>query len=331
MIAPYLMRLYLLRLLCLSLASFFLVHATLSLSTWLATPAAIRLAKRLRPRLAARFLLALRLLPAGAALFVVAGLCVPSYLWLEPATKPELVGFACWAAALLGTGVWGISIARGLRAVCGSLQYYRRCERAGREARLPSGGGSPLLVVEGEAPLVALAGVLRSRIVISRGVLRALSPVELDAVLRHERAHRASGDNFKRLLLVLAPDIFPFSRGSAALDRAWARFSEWAADDRAVGGDSRRSLSLAAALVRVARMGAPRREWLLSCLLADGADLSARVDRLLLGDCLQEKPAWAMRALAGTIAIVATGMLMAAILQPATLYWVHRLLEHLIR
>lgn len=326
---PYLMRLYLLRLLCLSLASFYLVHAALGLAAWLGAPAAIRLAERLRPRLAARFLLVLRLLPAGLALFVVAGLCVPSYLWLEPTSKPELIGLGCWAAALLCVGIWGISIARMVRAASASLLYGRRCRRAGREASA-STGDSPMLVVESEAPLLALAGVIRSRIVISRSVLRALSPEELAAALGHEWAHRTSRDNLKRLLLLLAPDVFPFSSSFAALERGWARFTEWAADDGAVAGDSRRSLSLASALVRVARMGAaPRQAHLLACLVADQAGLSARVDRLLRGDSLTEKPAWEMRALAGTIALLTAGIL-AAVLQPATLYSVHRLLEHLI-
>jgi Zn-dependent protease with chaperone function len=327
---PYLMKLYLLRLLCLSLASFYLVHAALGLAAWLGAPSAIRLAEGLRPRVAARFLLVLRLLPAGLAMLVVAGLCVPSYLWLEPASKPELIGLGCWAAALLCVAVWAISIVRMVRAASGSLRYGRRCRQAGHEARV-STEDSPMLIVEGEAPLVALAGVIRPRIVISSGVLRALSREELGAALSHERAHRTSRDNLKRLLLLLAPEIFPFSRGFASLERAWARFTEWAADDRAVAGDSRRSLSLAAALVRVARMGAaPRQARLLACLVADRAGLSARVDRLLRGDCLAEKPAWELRALTGTIAVLAAGILAAAILQPATFYSVHRLLEHLI-
>ena len=62
---------------------------------------------------AGRFLLALRLLPAALALFVVAGLCVPSYLWLEPETGPEEVGAGCLAAAILAAVLWGTSTARG--------------------------------------------------------------------------------------------------------------------------------------------------------------------------------------------------------------------------
>lgn len=326
MISPYL-----LRLLCLCLASFFLVHAALGLATRIAAPAAIRLAERMRPRLATRLLLALRMFPLALAVFIVVGLCVPSYLWLEPGATAERVGFACSAAVLLGVAVWGISIARVLRATAASLRYTRHCQRLGRQTRVP-GEPSPVLVVEGEAPLLALAGVIRSQLVISQSVLRALSGEQLDAALRHERAHRTSRDNLKRLFLLAAPDILPFSRGFADLERGWARFSEWAADDRAIEGDGRRSLSLAAALVRVARLGAPPRPSpFLASLVADGSDLSARVDRLLRAKPPQEKPLSGMRALVGSAALLMVGLLVAAMLRPATLYSVHRLLEHLVR
>jgi len=65
-------------------------------------------------------------------------------------------------------------------------------------------------VVDGPAPCVMLAGVLRPRLVISRGVVAALSAEQLSAAIRHERAHGISRDNLKRLLVLLAPGILPF-------------------------------------------------------------------------------------------------------------------------
>src|SRR5207245_1096054 len=90
----------------------------------------------------------------------------------------------------------------------------------------------------------------------------------------------------KHLAMLLAPEALPFFRGFGALERGWARFTEWAADDRAVAGDSRRSLSLAAALVRVTRIGGithptPLVAPIVSPLMADSNDLSKRVERLL--------------------------------------------------
>ncbi len=116
------------------------------------------------------------------------------------------------------------------------------------------------------------------------------------------------------------------------MDRSWARFTEWAADDRAAAGDPQRSLSLAEALVRVARMGAsPRTSSFVSCLIEDGRDLLIRVDRLLGLEAPAENAPRKMRALFAGISLVIAGLLVAAITHPATLYSVHRLLEHLIR
>ena len=105
-----------------------------------------------------------------------------------------------------------------------------------------------------------MVGAFRPQFVISRNVLETLSPEELDCAIRHERAHRTSADNFKRLLLLLAPDVLPFlTNAFSALDRSWITFSEWAADDSAVANDLQRSLSFAGALVHVAQMGAAPR------------------------------------------------------------------------
>jgi Zn-dependent protease with chaperone function len=322
---------YLVRLLCLSFASFFLVHTVLTLAASIGAPAAIRLAERFRPRVAVRFLFALRLFPSVVAGFVVFGLCVPSYIWFEPEAAVEQVGFACFAAALLGAAICAASIHRASQAIAGSVRYTRHCKQNGSEIRV-SGESSPALVIEEDVPVLALAGAIRPRLVISRGVMRALSAEQFDAALRHERAHRISRDNLKRLLLLLAPGAFLFSRRFTSLEQNWARFSEWAADDQAVEGDSLRALWLAAALVRVARMGAcPQQPFLLSSLMASDRDLSARVKRLLAAEPLGEKSLGQKRALMGGAALLAAVSLATLILLPATLPSVHRILEQLVR
>jgi hypothetical protein len=313
---------YLIRLVCLSLASFFLVHLALGVIVWAITPAAIRVAHRARPRWAARFLLLLRLLPSGIALFVVAGLCVPSYFQLEPESA-ERVGAACFIAALLGLGIWVISIFRGVRASAHSMRYLRECRK-----RI-TGRRSSLWVIDDAGHVLALAGIVRPRLVVSRDVLNALAPRELAAALRHERAHHSSRDNLKRLILLLAPGLLPFYRGFETLECGWAKFTEWAADDAAAAGDSRRSLALAAALVRVARLGAGSQPSpLMTSLLVSAQDLSARVERLLHPALTPERqtPAAALSA-----ALALSGFTVAILLQPATFESVHRLLENLIR
>ncbi len=296
---------YLWRLACLALASFFIIHFALAVILRCATPWAVRIAERLRPQVAARFLLTLRLTPASFAAVVVAALCVPSYLWLEPTYATENVGLGCIMASFCGIAVWISAAARAARSSFRSRQLVRG----------------------DRAPLLALAGIIHPRVVISPEVLSALTPEQLDAALRHEEAHRISHDNLKRLLLLLSPGLIPGVSGFSALERAWSRFTEWSADDRAVAGSSERSLSLAAALVRVARLGGATPAMMTS-LLGDRADLATRVDRLLRGAAIIEKPATS-RTLWFAIAAAALACA-AAIFQPSTLSTVHQLLEFLV-
>ena len=320
---------YPLRLLCLCLAAFFLVHLAVGLAVASIAPAAIRIADKMRPRRAAGWLLALRLLPAGLALFLVAGFCVPSYLWLEPAGTAEEVGVWFVAAVLASAAIWGISTARVGRATIRSQRYVRNCQRVGLRTRL-AGESGPVWVIDGAAPSFALAGIVRTRMVVSREVVSALSADQMAAALRHERAHRISRDNLKRLFILAAPDVFPFCRAFGTLEREWARFTEWAADDRAVAGNARRSLSLAAALVRVARLGeAARPSPLAMTFLSGNEDLSARVERLLSGTRPRERRGRSGRIRAAG-AVLALAVVAVVLLQPATVHSVHGLLERLI-
>jgi beta-lactamase regulating signal transducer with metallopeptidase domain len=332
MIFPYPIFTYTPRLVCLCLACFFLVHLGVGLLVLLTAPWAIRRAARIDAMRAARFLLTLRLLPAAVATLVVAGICAPSYLWLEPEASAEEVGLACVAAALLGFTILAFSIVRGLRASRRSLQYIRRCQRMGRKTNLPANlteDPAPVWIVNGAAPLLALTGIVRPRLVISQPVMSALSSWQLAAVLRHEHAHRLSHDNLKRLVILLSPGLFPLFRGFDKLERAWSTFTEWAADDRAVHGDGRRSLSLATALVRVARLGAAAPSPpLATSLLADSQDLAARVERLLHPGA-KSRPRIPHLPAAAVLTFAA--LLAAVVMNPATLHGVHELLEHLIR
>lgn len=346
---------YLARLLCLSLACFFFVHLALGLAVSILAPAALAVAGRARPRSAAGFLFAMRLFPAAAGLLVVIAVCVPSYLWLEPETAGERVGLFCLGAVFLSVASWSVSLARALRAISRSIHYG--CP--GRSTvRVTTMAGETVWVMEGAGGLLALAGIARPRLVISRDVLDELSADQLDAALRHERAHRISRDNLKRLLLILTPGLLPFNRaveqptqngtrrpavealfggarrvlcGFEALERGWSQFTEWAADDQAVAGDTRRRFSLAAALVRVARLrcgGQPSP--LMTSLLADGRDLEARVDRLLGTAPVSERKSERWPIFGAAMFLLSAGITMVA-LGPATLQAAHWLLEYVVR
>ena len=123
------------------------------------------------------------MLPFALATLFVLALCVPSYLWLEPSVASERVGVLCVVLGFLGAATWFLSIVRTAFSLFASLRHNRLCRLAGLETRIPRESSS-MLVVEHDAPLLAMSGLLRPRLLISRGVLRALSAEELDAALR---------------------------------------------------------------------------------------------------------------------------------------------------
>ncbi len=319
------------RLLCLCCASFFIIHLALAVTARLCQRTAIRVAERMKPSGAARLLFLLRIFPLLLTLLGLLVFCVPSYLWLEPQRSGEQVGWFCFAMAGLGIAVWMLAIARVFAAVRGTVQYLHHCERHGRKIAVP-GEPSPAWLLPDKAPVLAVAGVLHPRLVISRTVVRGLNSQQRKAALRHEQAHRTSRDNIKRFLILLAPDPLPFARTFRSLERNWSKFTEFAADDQATGGDSRRALSLASALVRVARMGSkPKLTYLFSSFLAGDQELQERVDRLLCPQPNPGKPAEVlMPFLAGAGALAGCAVALVYI-WPQSLGMVHQVLEGLVR
>lgn len=320
---------YMLRLLCISLSSLFLVHTALAMALNLAAPYAIRFAGKRQAKQAASLLFGLRLLPIALACVIVLGLCVPSYLWLEPNRANEAVGLTCLALGLLGAAISAWSLGRVGKVLAGSVRFSGAYERKGRETSF-SGESSPIWVIPQTSPLLAVSGIFRQKIYVSASVLQSLSLDELSVALLHERAHRVWRDNLKRLFLVLAPRTIPMSRGLRQIDRAWSKFTEWAADDLAVAGDSHRALSLAAALVRVARLGSPAPRPVFLSSLADVCDLSERVERLLHPMPRPASPLNARSSLIIASALALAASVAAWFLWPASLHAAHEILERLI-
>lgn len=317
---------YVLRLLFLSLGSFFLIHLALSMFASALAPWAIRRGERiaaLRPaRSAAMLLLALRLLPAILSLAAVAALCVPSFLSFENERGSEAAGIPFLVIGALGASIWAIPLMRSVRALVRSHRYVPR------HSAIMVSRSEKVWLWEGSAPLIGLAGVLRPRVVLSRNVASALAEDQLAAALRHERAHRASADNLKRLLLLLAPETLPGLSLFRSVDRAWARLAEWAADDWAAA-DARSSIALAEALVRVARLGAaPRTSPLVSTFAPASEDISTRVNRLLNGASYAggHSRIFGSALFAGLFAVPFTVVAFA----PGSLSAVHQLLERLM-
>ncbi len=319
------------RLLCLCCATFFLLHLALAAVTRLSAGTAVRMAARMKPSSAARLLFFLRISPMALTVFALLAFCVPSYLWLEPEAAGEKVGFICFLMAALGAAIWVLSITRVISAVRGTVRYLQQCERHGRKINVP-GEPSPALLLADKAPVLAVAGVVHPRLVISRTVLRGLTAEQRDAALRHERAHRTSRDNIKRFLILLSPDVLPFQRTFTALEHSWAKFTEWAADDQAVEGDADRALSLASALVRVAKMGSkPKLSYLFSSLVHDDDELTERVDRLLRPQPNPGKPAEVLVPFLTSASALMACAVAVVLVWPGSLSRVHQALERLVR
>jgi beta-lactamase regulating signal transducer with metallopeptidase domain len=322
---------YYLRLLCLCFATFFVAHAVSWLIVRCIAPTALRIAETMRPRWSSRLLFGLRMAPAAITLFLVVGFCVPSYVWLEPDIASERVGFACLLASLTGAAVWAVALLRGFLSVARTARYVRVCQRNGVETTVGQ-DSARVLVLNGDVPLMAVAGVVHPCLVVSQSVMNALSDEQKEAAFRHETAHRISRDNLKKFLFLLAPDIFPFVSGLSSLEHGWAKFTEWAADDQAVDGDPQRALSLASALVKVAKMGVHSTpSYLLSSLVDDDRDLETRVDRLLREPAYAEKPLAPLVAFARNASLVIAGVATTILLWPESLGGIHRLLEHLVQ
>lgn len=317
---------YAVRLICGSLAAFFVVHCIVGCLVRAFTGRLLRTAETVQPRAAERLLFAVRMLPTALGLFVVAALCIPSYLWLEPVEIAEAITPACLIAAGAALALSVAAAAGGLRVTVRSRRSIRLLRRTARAAHLEC--SVPAWVVNSPEPFLAIAGIVRPCLLVSRPLLDTLAPGQLAVALRHEDAHRVSGDNLKRLLIALAPPLLPGIHGFRGLEQAWRRFAEYAADDDAVSGDTARAVSLAEALLRVARAGSTRVA-LAATFAGDPADLERRIDRLLRPSLIPARDPQPL-AISAAAAITVVASLAALALRPASLQSAHDLLEHLI-
>lgn len=226
----------------------------------------------------AAFWLTLRLLPAAISAAFVALLFAPSYWRYEPRTVEDLdVSLAIVALASLA--LIASALVRGCKAWWRASRRTRMWLRIARPVRTAT--AIPVYEVPIDTPLMALVGVVRPRLIVTRGVVAALTDEELRAGIAHEIGHLCARDNVKRLAMRAAPDLLVVTRAAAVIERRWASAAEHAAD-RAAGGDSETRCALASALVKVAKltpMPTPIAEPI--CTLVDGGDIASRVHHLL--------------------------------------------------
>jgi Zn-dependent protease with chaperone function len=148
-----------------------------------------------------------------------------------------------------------------------------------------------------------VAGVLRPTVFISRGALAALDEAELEAALRHERAHIRGHDTATLFVLSMLRDLAPWGKGAAL--EAFKLSREAIADREAAAGAG--SLNLAAALLALARPGAaPAAAAVLPMARPD--TLRWRLQALLETDVSPVQQSWAqvMTGMALSLLLVAT-------------------------
>ena len=201
----------------------------------------------------ARLIFALRIFPAVVAAACVSALLIPSYLTHEPRSTGEVVSLKLAALALLSSVGIALALWRGLCAWRATRRLASNWVRHSEPIQLKD-INIPAYRIRHSFPVIAVVGVLRPRLFISAQVFASLTDEELSAALSHERAHLAVRDNLKRGLLRACRDALTIVPCGRSLDQAWAEASEAAADERAARAGAHVALSLASALIKIARL-----------------------------------------------------------------------------
>jgi Zn-dependent protease with chaperone function len=273
----------------------------------------------------AAFWFVARVGPAAAALLFVAGVFVPSYWKYEPREFVEGFDVTLTALALCAAGLFVAAGARGLRAWRSAARRTRVWMQTARPLVF-AGTRIPAFEIDADAPIMALVGVLRPRLLVTRGLMAALTDEELAVSVAHEVGHSRAWDNLKRLLMCTAPDVLTSTAAARAIERRWASASEQGADRMAASDGAFARCALASALVKVARLTpvkTPIAEPIST--LIDGGEIASRVEHLL-GDAA---PSVRRRSMLGWTGLVVAAGTTAMAYAPA-LRLVHSMTEVLV-
>ena len=290
----------------------------------------------LAPRASANSLFVLRTLPLFLAFAVALGFALPAFLRFEPHASGELIGIRLLALATLGALIAAVLMVRGSRIVA-ATHRAQKSWRAGAKRITIQGVDCPVYSSESGGPLLAVTGIFRPRIFVSRSVVESLSAGELCAAIAHELAHVQAGDNLKQLLLKMTrlPRWFGVFHTS---DPAWLNASEMAADEGALSSGAS-ALDLSSALVKVGRLSRhlPATQIIAASHLLPNAgesSIEVRITHLekLLGSeghgPEHESPQSRHSGTAVSLLLLLLGY--AVCLNPV-LPWVHEMLEKLVR
>jgi hypothetical protein len=318
---------YSLRLACLIVVSGGLLQLALELLLWIGSPLLLRLFASLPIRRRERALYCVRLAPFVLAVVATITFCVPWYLSNETNFAAERVGSLCLLLAAAVSAWYGVSAFGGLRIALRTALFTRACLRDGHGIATSS-DQTPILAFSGPSHRVALVGLVRPFIFISRALVEdgGLDPLALEVVLDHERSHAIQRDNWKLLSLHCLPRLNLRLPAGSTWMQLWQNTAEWAADEDAVRGNRARALQLAETLVFFSVHAAARATRIAStALVCREADLVTRVERLINRDAGSSPQDNRYAAVAFWALLLVTALFLAT-LTPL----LHELPEHLL-
>jgi hypothetical protein len=264
-----------LRGIAISFSVFLLVYCALSLAVAFSWKRIHGWIRHYRVHRVADLLFAIRAFPFVAGVLVTAAFTVPSFLLLEPRAIHEPLGGAPLVLGICAATVGSVGVTRAMVAL---LRASRNVSGWTMEAEPGTPVAKvPVLRIRPAVPAMTAAGILRPRVLVSGSAESLLSERELQTTLRHEIAHVRRRDNLKKLLLCFV--AFP---GMRALETAWLEATEMAADDAAVS-NAGEALDLAAALIKLSRLGSSEAVADLNAALVQSSAsiMNARVERLI--------------------------------------------------
>ncbi len=224
-------------------------------------------------------------------------------------------GVVFFVVVTVGTVAAAVSVRRQVRATSALAAHLHErtvtTPDAVTAAAGESGLGGRVDVVDDAEPWSFTYGVVSSRVAVSRGLVDALEPGQLTAVLHHERYHVRNRDTLKMVVARAAPVAFFFLPALAHLRARYLAGRELAADRAALGAVGNRPL--AGALFQVLEASAPSGFGAAAAL--GGAEyLDLRVTQLETGDepPLAPIPRWRMAATIAGLAVLTGAFLLTA-------------------
>jgi len=137
-------------------------------------------------------------------------------------------------ASVTGLGLGSLAVAVLMLAARSATRQLRASRRFLRTLTISGAGPDGAVRFEDARPLAFCAGLLRPRVYLSTGAIRALSMEELDAVMAHEAHHARLRDPLRVLIARVLSDALFFLPAVRRLADRYSALAELAADGAAV-------------------------------------------------------------------------------------------------